>query len=122
MDKRVLELPCRVNGYSRKKDRSISIRIESAVEVDSDTVRDIDTFLMKEGWFVFAENKIQDSDIPKDNAPTEGKSQSKRLYDVLYVYWHGLQEKGDTSNDFNTFYNQKMERVIEHFKDKLPER
>ncbi len=122
MEKRILELPCRLNGYTRKKDRSISIRLESAIEVDSDTVRDIDTFLMKEGWFVFAENKIQDSDIPKDNAPTEGKSQSKRLYDVLYVYWHGLQEKGDTSNDFNTFYNQKMERVIEHFKDKLPER
>jgi len=122
MEKRALELPCRLNGYSRKKDRSVSIRLESAVEVSSDTVRDIDTFLMKEGWFLFAENKIQDCDIPKDNAPTEGKSQSKRLYDVLYVYWHGLQEKGDTSSDFNTFYNQKMERVIEHFKDKLPER
>ncbi len=122
MDKRVLQLPCTLNGYSRKKDRSVSLRLETTTEVDSDVVRDIDTFLLKAGYFLFSENQIQDSDIPKDNAPIEGKSDSKRLYDVLYVMWHGLKEKGNTNQDFNSFYHAKMERIIEHFKDQLPER
>ena len=91
MEKRVLQLPCTLNGYTRKKDRSVSLRLESTIEIDSDIVRDIDTFLLKSGWFLFTENEIQDCDIPKDNAPVEGKSDSKRLYDVLYVMWHGMR-------------------------------
>jgi len=122
MNKMVLQLPAYIRSYNRKKDNSISLNIGTTIEVDSDCVRDIDTFRNKEGWFLFSENEIQDSDIPKDNAPTEGKSQSKRLYDVLYVLWNHKKEKGEKMTDFNTFYNATTERIIEHYKNKLPER
>ena len=122
MNKMVLQLPAYIRSYNRKKDNSITLNIGTTIEVDSDCVRDIDTFRNKEGWFLFSENEIQDSDIPKDNAPTEGKSQSKRLYDVLYVLWHHLKDSGEKIADFNTFYNATTERIIEHYKNKLPER
>ena len=119
---RVLTLSASLSGFTRKKDRSVGLRFSSSLEVDSDQIRDIDTFLNKEGWLLYSENEISDADIPKDSAPAEGKSQSKRLYDLMFVYWNHLKEQGDTSDDFHTFYYTKMEKIIEHFKEKLPER
>lgn len=119
---RVLTIPMSIQGYNRTKDRCVSIRFKSNIEVESDVIKDIDSFLNKEGWLLYAENEISNTDIPKDQAPSEGKSQSKRLYDVLFVYWHHLKEIGDTTQDYNSFYDAKMEKIIEHFKEKLPER
>ena len=70
-------------------------------------------------WFLlFSLNTFQESDIPKENAPISGKSPSKRLHDVLYVYW---KEKG-FKEDFEVFYKKKMNSIIETVKDTLPNR
>ena len=121
MDKRLLVLPVTLDGYNSKADGSTGVKFTTSIETDGDCIKDIHSFKKKIGWLLFSENEIQDKDIPKENAPSEGKSQSKRLHDVLYVYWHALKEKGDTQDDFNTFYNRKTEKIIEHFKEKLPE-
>ena len=121
-EKRVLALPASLQGYGRTKDKCVTLRLKSNLEVDSDTIRDVDTFMGKEGWFMLAENEMQDSDIPKENAPTESKSQSRRIYDILFVYWNHLKKTGDVSDDFPTFYQMKTEQIIGHYKKKLPER
>lgn len=46
------------------------------------------------------------------------KSPSKRLKSVLYLIWH---ENNEGYEDFELFYRNKMEKVIEHFKTKLDE-
>ena len=121
MDKRLLVLPVTLDGYNSKADGSTGVKFTTSIETDGDCIKDIHSFKKKIGWLLFSENEIQDKDIPIENAPSEGKSQSKRLHDVLYVYWHALKEKGDTQDDFNKFYNRKTEKIIEHFKEKLPE-
>lgn len=50
--------------------------------------------------------------IDKDFSP---KTSSHRLRDVLYVLWKQLGEKGD----FNSYYQGMMDKVINHFKEKL---
>lgn len=56
------------------------------------------------------ESKIEIDDIP------DSKSASQRLRNVLYRLWE--QSDGGYS-DFNLFYLNRMERMIEHFKEKL---
>lgn len=45
-----------------------------------------------------------------------GKSLSRRLRDVLFRLW---QQKPEGYKDSNSHYIAKMEKVIQHFKDKL---
>jgi len=56
------------------------------------------------------QSKIEIDDIP------ESKSPSQRLRAVLYRLWE--QSDGGYS-DFPLFYVSKMEKLIEHFKEKL---
>ena len=46
----------------------------------------------------------------------EGKTKSQRLRGVLYVLWGNGCTKDD---DFNTFYANEMNKIIEHYKNKL---
>jgi hypothetical protein len=45
----------------------------------------------------------------------EGKTPSQRLHSVLFVYWKQLGEQGD----FDLFYADYMNRIIEKIKEKL---
>jgi hypothetical protein len=56
------------------------------------------------------ESKIEIDDIP------DSKSPSQRLRGVLYRLWE--QSDGGYS-DFNLFYLNRMDRIIEHYKAKL---
>jgi hypothetical protein len=46
----------------------------------------------------------------------ESKSPSQRLRNVLYRYWEQNESELDT---FEVFYRSQMEKIINHFKDKL---
>lgn len=60
-------------------------------------------------------------DIVKDMAvvtpkPTvRGKSPSQRMRNVFFVYW----EQNGSKGDFDDFYEEEMDKVINHYKSKL---
>lgn len=54
---------------------------------------------------------IEAVDLPK-----EGKSQAERLRGVLYRVWESDGDK----NPFPLYYDIQMDKLIEHFKSKLP--
>jgi len=60
-------------------------------------------------------NLLKESKIEIDDIP-ENKSPSQRLRNVLYRLWE--QDKGGY-DDFNLFYLNRIERLIEHYKEKL---
>lgn len=66
------------------------------------------------GWLLFDENDIQAEDVPKDAADEE-KSPSKRLRAVLFVLW--VQE--GKVGEFDSFYREKMEKLISWAKGML---
>lgn len=43
------------------------------------------------------------------------KTASQRLRAVLYIFW----EQNKPTEDFEVFYQQKMDEIITHFKTKL---
>lgn len=74
------------------------------------------------GWFIFSPNDdIDEADIPEESAAQvdEGKTASKRLYNVLYVRWKTLT---DQSSPFEVWRSEQMEKIINHLKDGLPPR
>jgi hypothetical protein len=58
---------------------------------------------------------LQSSKLGIDDIPNS-KSQSQRLRNVLFIYWR--QNDGGYS-DFNLFYQNRMDKIIDQIKSKL---
>ena len=72
-------------------------------------------FQIKSGWLLFSPNQISESDIPKKTAEVGSKTPSQRLRGLLYVLW----EKGEKIDDFETFYERRMQSFINAVKSKV---
>ena len=67
------------------------------------------------GWLVFRPNQFSLTDLPKEQAEDKQKTPSKRLRAVLFVLW---QQEG-SNGDFEVFYREKMDKLINYVKDKI---
>jgi hypothetical protein len=71
------------------------------------------------GWLVFATARIQPENLV--NLPEikpefkNEKSPAQRLKSILFVYWNQNGSKGD----FEDFYKDYIEKIIESIKEKL---
>lgn len=108
-----------LNRANRKADRSVSMTFTTQLEESSEGFMEIDTILNQSGILYFkpsGELTQQEIDeIEKTDIEVEGKSKSQRLRNVLYRLW----EQSKTSVNFNDFYSQRMEQLIEQIKERL---
>jgi len=114
--------PVVLDGYSRRKDRTVSLRFITQ-EKSSSEIMQIDSMTDQFGILYFRgqedmnHEEIKELDSIDLDLYDEPKSQSKRLRNVLYIIWKQEGELGD----FKKYYKQKTEEVIQHFKDKIDE-
>ena len=112
--------PVVLDGYSRRKDRTVSLRFITQ-EKSSSEIMQIDSMTDQYGILYFRgqedmnHEEIKELDSIDLDLYDEPKSQSKRLRNVLYIIWKQEGEIGD----FKKYYKQKTEEVIQHFKDKI---
>lgn len=108
---------------SRKKDKSVSLTFITQTEQTSEQFMEIDSLLNDSGTLFFKSNGNLTTEEVKAldgvEMEVEGKTKSQRLRNVLFVYHKEVINKHNNVN-FNTFYADEMERIIEHFKNKLP--
>lgn len=117
MERKNIEVPAQLVSINRKKDMSMSLRFESTKEwTDVQEIAEMFSYQNAEGWLMFSMNTFQEKDIPCENTPEDGRSPSKRLHGVLYAYWKEKRIGGD----FNVFYKNKMESIIDKVKKKFP--
>jgi len=67
------------------------------------------------GWVMWAPNKMQVEDLPKEPATDDIKTPSKRLRDVLYI----LYKQEGSHGDFELFYRERMGKLTDMIKTKL---
>jgi hypothetical protein len=108
----MMKLPATFDGYSSRSDASLGLRFSTQEMADTSIIH---AHVRQFGWLLFSENEIQSGDIPKER-PTDNKTPSKRLRDVLYVLH--VQQKG-TKETFEPFYQDHMEKLITFIKGKL---
>lgn len=117
----ILKIPAILDRYHRKKDRSYSLTFISGLELNKEERDLIDDLWQQEGWLLFSSNEEKEVEIPTEKAEfNDGKSPSKRLYDVFFVYYKQNEDKlKDKYPLFQNFYLVKMEQWIEDIKSKL---
>ena len=109
---------------NRKKDRSVSLSFTTSTEKTPEELMEMDRLLNDSGTLFFKSNgsltKEEIKELDNVEIEVEGKTKSQRLRNVLYVLCKQIDEKkGDGINDFDNFYSHEMERIIQHYKDKL---
>ena len=106
----------------RKKDRSVTLTFNTQLEQSSEQFMQMDNLLNDAGVLYFKSNgqltKEEIKELDNVELEVEGKTKGQRLRNVLYVLWEQTTQMNDNM-DFNNFYANKMEEVIEHFKGKL---
>ena len=115
-ERKKIEIPVTLEGIRRLADRSVSLRFTSAQEIPVPEMAVLDSLFQSEGWLLFAQNRLDASTIPKEDAPSEGKSQSQRLRAVFFVSW---QKNTDQTEDFEAYYRRRMEKLIAYVKKEL---
>ena len=115
--KELIAVPAVVEDFKPKKDRSWVLKFETR-ELTSDEVKVLVDNYQGEGWLVFSPNHINTSQIPVEQADAGVKSPSKRLKDVIFIYWKQNGSKGD----FDAYYKTTIQKMIESIQEKLEPR
>lgn len=106
---------------NRKADKSISLQFVTTLEETSEDFIEVDKLIGQSGLVYFKPSgTLTDKEkkaIDSSTIEVEGKSKSKRLMNVLFVLH---KETGD-SREFEDYYAQQMDKLIEHFKGQIPE-
>jgi len=111
------QLPAQFSNLRYTVDGGLSIGFRSQ-ELPQDEKLLVSEYYNQFGLLLFRPNLEQftEEEVPKEDVDFEGKKPSQRLRAVLYRVWESKGKPGDSE----VFYRQEMERVIEHYKSKLP--
>jgi len=102
-----------LTGIASKVDGSLSLRFgtqELSPQAKLALFEMQNTF----GWLLFCYENTS-VELPKEPVEDKSKTPSKRLRAVLYKLFAQTGQAGD----FEVWYRNEMERIIDHFKSKL---
>jgi hypothetical protein len=113
-----------LDGVSRRKDKSLKISFITATEQTSQELMEVDKLLDTSGVMYYKQSTgLSTDEIKQIDKVTldkpNGKSNSVRLRNVLYVYCKQKIGKEPTKEQFAEFYNKYMDKYITFIKDQL---
>jgi len=113
----MIKAPAIITGVSSLRDGGLSVRLHTN-ELSVQQKAEIMGYDGQFGYFLFKENSegdIANLEIPKDNAPAEGKSKSQILRGMLYGLFKAQKEAGD----FEVWYRKEMDKFITHVRQNI---
>jgi cysteine synthase len=112
---RTIQTPIIITSFRGKVDGSLSLTLTTPELQANEKVE----FMNLQGincMAIFKPTDYQTTSL-KVEKKIDGKTPSQRLRAVLYVWW----EQHGKSEDFETFYNYRMEAFIDKIKEQLDE-
>lgn len=110
----MITLPAYFTRFGSKSDGSASLGF-STQELSSDDFKAFKDDLNAFGTLVFRPNEMNIDDMPMEDVEDKSKTPSKRLRAVIFLEWKQKEVKGD----FEAYYREKMESIINVFKNRL---
>lgn len=117
----MINLPCYVESLSTRKDKSMKL-IFSTQELMPSSASDLFSLQNQIVYLaikpvLFTPDELKAVEEMNIDVADMEKSPSKRLRAVMFLNW---KEQNQGYADFNLYYANEMEKVISHFKTKLP--
>lgn len=118
--KETITVPAMVERITMRKDKSVKIEFETQ-EMSPEEAALLFGMTNTIGYLAYKATPITKEEVVElpDETPEfkDDKTPSQRLRAVLYVYW---KEKTEHKVPFTQFYAGIIERMIEAYKEKLP--
>ena len=105
----------------RRADNSIKLNFLSELEVTSQELAQWDEIRGRSGYLYFSDRISDESTEEIDNIDFElgqNKTQSERIRNVLYKCW---EHDSEGFSEFKNYYIHKTEKIINHYKNQLPD-
>jgi hypothetical protein len=117
-DEKIITIPCTLDRYNRKKDRSVTLSFTSLLEISNEDFSIIDTFHQQSGNLLFRRNAFTNEDIPQEDVETDvAKSQSTQIRDALWVLYRAKGHNAGDKDAWNIFYRKQNQaykaRILE---------
>lgn len=109
---KAIQLPAYLKGFSSLTDGGAGIRFATN-ELSAEDFAALKLYQNQFGYLLFKANEFSASDIPHDQADENTKRPSQRLRAVLFLQ---AKQKG---LDFDSYYKNRMEKIIEQEKLEL---
>ena len=105
-----VQTPACIAKVSTMQDRTVQLKVDMP-ELPPDEMAILFSLYGKQGWFLFSDSTMEESDIPatQPRKLANGKSQGQLLRAVLYRIWEH-QPKG--FDNFENYYEFKMGEII----------
>lgn len=109
-----------LDSFRSLKDKTLRLTFETQ-EPTAEQIKEIALNIQKFGYLVFSGNQLTPEQLDeiertKNDLYDSTKTPSKRLRNVLYVWW---QQNNKGYEKFDDYYLYHMERIINNVKDKL---
>jgi len=120
---KIFQVPAEITKIGTMRNRALRLQVDTEEGISADAVERLMSLFELRGWFTFNVRKIE-ADNVVDLPPLElekydmEKSPSKRLRNVLFVYF---TKRGGEKKDFDNWYVKEIERIIERYKERIPE-
>ena len=115
-----------LEAANRKKDKSVSLRFVTQLEQSSAEFMEMDKALNQSGVLYFKpEGELTQEEVEAISSAeikVEGKSKGQVLRNTLYVLYTQKpcsDKNKDVYLDFKEFYSNEMNRITNHYKQKL---
>ena len=108
-----------IEGVATRRDKTLRVTIGSN-ELSPQEAAKLLSMQNSHVFVYIKDNEVTEADIQgiNDTDLSEGKTQSQRIRNSLYVLWK-LNNEGFT--EFKDFYQNKTEHIINHIKNKIKE-
>lgn len=100
-----LQLKARMMPATRHTDGSVTIKLRTDEEVDSDGLAAIDEYRQTSGWLMFRPNKFNASDIPTEDTEVELRSPGEVL---RLSFFKLFMTQGGKRENFPAYYRENM--------------
>jgi len=116
----MLLIPAILTTFRSLKDKTMKIEFETN-ELSPEQITGLAQNIQAFGYLAFKQDTFRTEQLMiidelKADYEDKSKTPSKRLRDVLFVAWKQAEEG---YQDFEAYYQSKMNKFIEHIKSKL---
>lgn len=112
---RAVELSCVVAGHTRRKDQSISIRLQTMQEGPVSLATWLDSRHNKEVVVLIADDAEAQALSYRGEVNHKGQTKSQKLRAHLYTLWKTLVEQGINVPDWPIYYDMTLDDIIAEY-------
>ena len=119
-EKHAISFRCLITKIETCADRSFRVKL-STPELLPDEAAQLFRFANNECQALFSDQEAAQKDLTpfvNKGLPSKSKTPSQRLRNTIFVY---SQATGVKREDFESFYDQQMEKIINWYKARLDE-